>query len=326
MAQPSAAAVAQQANILVIAGAGTPELKVAPPAPPRSPASGSRPARTHPLLLLQALETLPEGARVVHVGQTLQDFASLSPEDWASVNVLLNCGVGKNAGTRDHIKVRPPACGSRSAPQAGRAEGALRLPPAGSPGCSTSGCSTSGSGLQHLRLRPQPTPAAAPASAPQAIWPQLSGLRWMHSASAGLEHLLFPELVESDVLLTNAKGVYRWGPEPAVQLAVAWRWPSSCARSPRQRQHTLHLSVSTTTTATTTTAATATTTTTNHRHHHHPHRPQPLARRVHPVRVQLLCQGPAQADGGQAGGQVGPVRRGWLWAPARLPGASCRSC
>jgi hypothetical protein len=31
----------------------------------------------------------------------------------------------------------------------------------------------------------------------------------MHSASAGLEHLLFPELVESDVLLTNAKGVYR---------------------------------------------------------------------------------------------------------------------
>jgi hypothetical protein len=31
----------------------------------------------------------------------------------------------------------------------------------------------------------------------------------MHSASAGLEHLLFPELVDGPVLLTNAKG--GWG-------------------------------------------------------------------------------------------------------------------
>ena len=53
----------------------------------------------------QVLDKLPEGARVVKVGQTLQDFASLSEQDWASINVLLNCGVGKNAGTRDHIKV-----------------------------------------------------------------------------------------------------------------------------------------------------------------------------------------------------------------------------
>lgn len=42
----------------------------------------------------------------------------------------------------------------------------------------------------------------------RAMWPRLTGLRWMHSASAGLEHLLFPELVEGDVTLTNAKGVY----------------------------------------------------------------------------------------------------------------------
>lgn len=40
------------------------------------------------------------------------------------------------------------------------------------------------------------------------IWPKLTGLRWMHSASAGLEHLLFPELIESPVVLTNAQGVY----------------------------------------------------------------------------------------------------------------------
>lgn len=43
---------------------------------------------------------------------------------------------------------------------------------------------------------------------PQALWPRLRNLKWMHSSSAGLEHLLFPELVDSPVPLTNARGVY----------------------------------------------------------------------------------------------------------------------
>jgi phosphoglycerate dehydrogenase-like enzyme len=42
----------------------------------------------------------------------------------------------------------------------------------------------------------------------QEFWPRLSGLKWLHSCSAGLEHLLFPELVQSSVVLTNARGVY----------------------------------------------------------------------------------------------------------------------
>jgi phosphoglycerate dehydrogenase-like enzyme len=33
-------------------------------------------------------------------------------------------------------------------------------------------------------------------------------LRWIHSRSAGLEQTLFPELIESDVLLTNGSGVF----------------------------------------------------------------------------------------------------------------------
>ena len=33
-------------------------------------------------------------------------------------------------------------------------------------------------------------------------------LRWIHTPSAGVDHLLFPELIESDVVLTNAKGVH----------------------------------------------------------------------------------------------------------------------
>jgi phosphoglycerate dehydrogenase-like enzyme len=42
----------------------------------------------------------------------------------------------------------------------------------------------------------------------QEFWPKLTGLKWLHSSSAGLEHLLFPELTEGPVILTNAKGVY----------------------------------------------------------------------------------------------------------------------
>ncbi|MFC2113059.1 D-2-hydroxyacid dehydrogenase [Bacteroidota bacterium] len=35
-----------------------------------------------------------------------------------------------------------------------------------------------------------------------------SNLSWVHSTSAGVEHYLFPEMIESDVLLTNAKGCF----------------------------------------------------------------------------------------------------------------------
>ena len=39
----------------------------------------------------------------------------------------------------------------------------------------------------------------------QDIWPHLINLTWIHSASAGVEKLLFPELVKSQVAVTNAK-------------------------------------------------------------------------------------------------------------------------
>jgi phosphoglycerate dehydrogenase-like enzyme len=34
------------------------------------------------------------------------------------------------------------------------------------------------------------------------------GIRWIHSRSAGLDNIWFPELVESDVVLTNGRGVF----------------------------------------------------------------------------------------------------------------------
>jgi phosphoglycerate dehydrogenase-like enzyme len=41
-----------------------------------------------------------------------------------------------------------------------------------------------------------------------SAWSQAGALRWIQSASAGVDRLLFPELVESDVIVTNARGVF----------------------------------------------------------------------------------------------------------------------
>ena len=40
------------------------------------------------------------------------------------------------------------------------------------------------------------------------VWRMAPRVRWIHSRSAGLDELLFPELVESAVPLTNARGVF----------------------------------------------------------------------------------------------------------------------
>lgn len=41
------------------------------------------------------------------------------------------------------------------------------------------------------------------------LWPQAGRVRWVHSLAAGVEGFLFPELVDSAVPLTNARGVFR---------------------------------------------------------------------------------------------------------------------
>jgi phosphoglycerate dehydrogenase-like enzyme len=42
----------------------------------------------------------------------------------------------------------------------------------------------------------------------RALWPALRQLRWIHSRPAGVDRLLFPELVESGIPLTNSRGVF----------------------------------------------------------------------------------------------------------------------
>lgn len=39
-------------------------------------------------------------------------------------------------------------------------------------------------------------------------WPAADALRWVHVASAGVDSLLFPALVDSDVAVTNSRGVF----------------------------------------------------------------------------------------------------------------------
>ncbi|MEX0984420.1 MAG: D-2-hydroxyacid dehydrogenase [Actinomycetota bacterium] len=42
----------------------------------------------------------------------------------------------------------------------------------------------------------------------EAAWPAAADLRWIQSASDGVDGLLFPALVQSDVTVTNARGVF----------------------------------------------------------------------------------------------------------------------
>lgn len=42
----------------------------------------------------------------------------------------------------------------------------------------------------------------------RSMWPCVSEAKWLHSFAAGLESILFPELVASPILMSNAKGVF----------------------------------------------------------------------------------------------------------------------
>jgi phosphoglycerate dehydrogenase-like enzyme len=49
------------------------------------------------------------------------------------------------------------------------------------------------------------------------LWKRAKSVRWVHSLAAGVDGLLFPELVESNVPLTNARGVFK---RPLAEFAV----------------------------------------------------------------------------------------------------------
>src|SRR5919199_1713056 len=43
----------------------------------------------------------------------------------------------------------------------------------------------------------------------RALWPKVSQVRWIHSFYAGVENMLIPELRESDIPVTNSRGVFK---------------------------------------------------------------------------------------------------------------------
>jgi phosphoglycerate dehydrogenase-like enzyme len=53
---------------------------------------------------------------------------------------------------------------------------------------------------------------------PPLLWQAAKRLRWMHTASAGVASLLFPEMLASDVALTNSAGIYG---EPIAEHVLA---------------------------------------------------------------------------------------------------------
>lgn len=48
----------------------------------------------------------------------------------------------------------------------------------------------------------------SPRKVSERVVEQAGGLRWLHTPSAGLDHVLFPALVERDITVTNSSGVH----------------------------------------------------------------------------------------------------------------------
>src|SRR5690554_6892351 len=42
----------------------------------------------------------------------------------------------------------------------------------------------------------------------EAAWPAADRLQWIHATSAGVDALMFPALIKSDVIVTNARGIF----------------------------------------------------------------------------------------------------------------------
>lgn len=60
-------------------------------------------------------------------------------------------------------------------------------------------------------------------SAPfREVWRHAKKVRWIHSLSAGVDKILFPEFIESDVPLTNARGVYKGSLAEFVVLGMLY--------------------------------------------------------------------------------------------------------
>ena len=68
-------------------------------------------------------------------------------------------------------------------------------------------------------------------------WPRRHHISWVHATSAGVNTLMFPELVDSDIQLTNARGVFDRGIAEYVLGAVLLFAKDSKNNFRYQQQH-----------------------------------------------------------------------------------------
>ncbi len=71
----------------------------------------------------------------------------------------------------------------------------------------------------------------------ERCWPAKHRIKWVHATSAGVDALLFPALVNSNVLLTNARGVFDLGIAEYVLGAVLLFAKDTLGNLRHQRAH-----------------------------------------------------------------------------------------
>jgi len=69
------------------------------------------------------------------------------------------------------------------------------------------------------------------------VWKHTKGVRWVHSLSAGVEKMLFPELIESDVPVTNARGVFKRSLAEFAVLGMLYHYKKVRLLVENQRAH-----------------------------------------------------------------------------------------
>lgn len=69
------------------------------------------------------------------------------------------------------------------------------------------------------------------------IWPAENRIRWVHATSAGVDALMFPELAGSDVVVTNARGIFDRGIAEYVLGAVLMFAKDTLNNLHLQREH-----------------------------------------------------------------------------------------
>ncbi|WP_373187404.1 D-2-hydroxyacid dehydrogenase [Halopseudomonas sp.] len=71
----------------------------------------------------------------------------------------------------------------------------------------------------------------------ERCWPEKPRLRWVHATSAGVDALMFPALVNSDIPVTNARGVFDRGIAEYVLGAVLLFAKDTLGNLDLQRRH-----------------------------------------------------------------------------------------